>query len=467
MKKIFKSTAFIFSITMVVISGCEKAPQLPYYSEGKGITLTTSTTSVAPSPADSNSVALQLNWTSPEYPIDESLTKYVVEIDEAGNNFKTALTRELAGKQDTTFIAKELNSFATSRQWEFGKAYSMEARVIASYPNNNDRKFSNVVAISYTPYLVPPEVTPPASRELYIVGSATVGGWSNPVPVAQKFTMIDTVTYEGYFYLKGEGEYLLLPVNGDWGHKYNVWDASLPGLADGGDFGKDIDGGPNIPGPATTGLYKISVDFQHGKFKVTPADPFGLLYAPGDYQGWSPATAPTLGSLANDQKFSGFISVPAGGSYEFKFTPAPTWDNSFGDGGPGVLSPTGGNLKFPGEGYFYIQANTNNLTWSITPVTAVGIIGSFAGSGWGTDVPMTYFPNENRWKAIITTAEGDQFKFRMNNDWSINFGDNGKGLLVQDGPNIGDAGQNHAVPAGTHNIILYIDTGGYYTYSIE
>lgn len=456
----------MLSTAMILLSGCDKLDDLPFTQGTKDFTAAAAATSIAPAIADSNNLALKLSWTNPMYAIDSSSVKYIIEIDSAGRNFSQAITKEFTGKKDTGFLAKEINNFAVKRQWEFGKAYNMEARVIASYPNNNDRKVSNIVAFTYTPYLVPPEVKPPSTRELYMVGSATVGGWNNPVPLAQKLTMIDSVTYEGTFYLKGGGEYLLLPVNGSWDHKYNVEDASIPGLAEGGDFGADIQG-PNIPGPAETGLYKITVDFQHGKFKVTKAGTFGFLYVPGDYQGWSPPDAPTLGSPANDQKFTGFIEVPTGGSYEFKFTTGPSWDNALGDAGGGKLSADGGNLKFPGGGYFFLRANTDENTWSLTPITAVGIIGSFAGSGWGADVPMTYNSNEKRWKGTITTAEGDQFKFRMNNGWDLNLGDSGKGILTEGGPNIGDAGQNRAVPAGTHTIYLYINTGGYYTYSIE
>lgn len=461
-------SGFLTIVLMVLaFSACEKAERLPYYGEGEGVTLSATSTSIAPAMGDSNNSVLHLQWTSPDYAIDSSNVKYIVEVDGAGNGFKDAITRELSGDRDTGFLAKELNKFATDHQWEFNKPHDMEARVISSYPNNNDRKISNVLAFTYTPYLVPPEVAPPASKALYIVGSATAGGWNNPGPVSQQFTMIDSVTYEGIFYLNGGGQYVFLPLNnGDWSHKYNVADMSLPGLAAGGDFGADM-GDANIPAPEKTGMYKITVDFQHGKFTVTNVSMYGLLYMPGDYQGWSPPTANTLGSPASDQKFDGYLDVPSGGTYEFKFTPGPSWDNALGDGGGGTLSSSGSNLKFPSGGYYYIQANTAENTWSVKQITSVGIIGSFAGSGWGADVPMTYNSGAKRWEATITTVEGDQFKFRMNGTWDLNYGEDGNGGLKQGGDNIGDAGKNYAVPAGTHTIHLYLNNSGYYTYTIQ
>lgn len=59
---------------------------------------------------------------------------------------------------------------------------------------------------------------------------------------------------------------MLLPLNGDWGHKYAVADKTVAGLSSGGDFG--LDKSDNIPGPATSGTYKITVNFQTGKFSV-------------------------------------------------------------------------------------------------------------------------------------------------------------------------------------------------------
>lgn len=454
----YLASIFSFLAVAIAFSACEKIEKLPFYPEGKDFTLTLSSTSIAPATTDSTKKVLELNWTSPGYPMDDSKVKYVVEVDIAGNGFKDALSRTMIGKMDTSFIGDELNRFVVGKGLEFNKPHKLEARVISSYENNNDQKKSNSVEFTYTPYLVPPEVDPPASRELYIVGSATAGGWTNPVPASQKFTMIDTVTYEGTFFMNANGAYLLLPENGSWDKKYSVENSTIPGLAEGGDF--KYDGPSDIPGPAESGFYKIRVDFQAGKFTVTKVGDYAFLYVPGDYQGWSPETAPRLGSPAADQKYQGFVNVPGGGSYEFKFTTAPNWDNSLGDAGGGNLSPSGGNLQFPGEGYYFIEVNTENNTWSLLDINTWGLIGSFAASGWGTDVPMTYNEIEKRWTATITTADNDEFKFRANNSWDFNFGEDGSGSLRKDGDNI-------KISAGTHKISLFLDNAGYYTYTIE
>jgi hypothetical protein len=106
------------------------------------------------------------------------------------------------------------------------------------------------------------------------VGSATPGGWNNPVPVpSQQFTRLNSSQWELTLSLNASQEYLILPVNGDWGNKYSVANKSLAGLSAGGEFGYNLP--DNIPGPSIVGNHKIQLNFATienlttGKFTVT------------------------------------------------------------------------------------------------------------------------------------------------------------------------------------------------------
>ena len=100
---------------------------------------------------------------------------------------------------------------------------------------------------------------------LYIVGDATNGGWSNPVPTpSQQFTQIDNSTFELSVALKSSGSYLLLPLNGNWDHKFGGTSATGGTLLSDGAVP-----GSNTPGPAVTGNYKIVVDFFANTYTVT------------------------------------------------------------------------------------------------------------------------------------------------------------------------------------------------------
>ncbi len=326
--KLLFAAFFIFGFV-----SCEKLADLPHYKNGKAPVLTASATTIAAAPADSLKPALTLTWTFPAYATDSSNMKYVVEIDSAGRNFSHAATRTILGQLSTTFTAKELNTILLGYGFSFGVPYDVDIKVVSSYANNNEQLQSNTITVKMTPYAIPPKVAPPASGHLYLVGDASQGGWNNPVPVpSQEFSQIDSVTYGGVFDLIGGKQYLALPVNGDWSHKYSVADNSITGLADGGDFGYDLPA--NLPGPATSGLYKIIFNFQSGKFTVTPFA--GILpsdlFIVGDATqgGWNnpvPVPSQQLTRL-NSSEFE--ITIPLIGGKQYLLLPVNgDWSHKF------------------------------------------------------------------------------------------------------------------------------------------
>jgi hypothetical protein len=468
MKNIFKLLTFGFLATIFFVACEKKVGDLPVYSNGTAVTLAASATTIAPAVADSDKVALTLTWSNPNYSVDSSTVKYIVEIDSSGRNFAKEATTTIMGTRSASFTAKQLNNILLNYGFAYNTAYNIDVRITSSQGNNNEQLKSNTVIINFKTYLVPPKVQVPSSGKLFLVGDATGSGWNNPVAVpAQQFTKLDNTTYQGTFYLNGGKQYLLLPVNGDWSAKYAVADNTLSGLNAGGDFGFYTSGGSNFPAPATTGMYKITVDFQKGKFSVVSVSQYDLLYAPGGYQSWTPASAPAIGSPKKDGSYDGYINV-TGSDLGFKLNPKPDWSSSYGDAGSGKMSlSAGSNLSFPSAGYYRVTANTTTNTWSVTKTTW-SIIGSFAASNWTNDIPMTYDAGSNSWSATITTATGDQLKFRANKDWGINLGEtNNTGSLTYGGDNIGDATKNYAITPGSHKITLYLGNSGYYTYYIQ
>ncbi len=266
MKNIFK---IIIAVAVVVFyAACNKVGDLPLYGNGTAVQFSSSVASIAAAPADSSNTVVTFSWTNPKYAQDSSLYKFVVEIDSAGRNFSQKVTRTVRGAFSTSMTAKELNDILVGFGFAFNVAYSIEARVISSYGNNNELYTSNTIQLQATPYKVPPKIALPTSGKLFIVGNATQGGWNNPVPVpTQELSRIDETTWAGVFDLNGGNQYLLLPVNGDWSNKYSVANNTISGLENGGDFGFNLP--DNFPGPANSGMYLIVVNFQTGKFTCT------------------------------------------------------------------------------------------------------------------------------------------------------------------------------------------------------
>jgi hypothetical protein len=267
MKKISK--LLLFATLLIAFASCDKVADLPLYGPGTASVLSASASVIAPVPSDSNNVALTLNWTYPNHSTDTANIKYTLEIDSAGKNFAAPYTKVVMGKLTGTYIAKELNNFLLGKGYVVNVPVSMETRLISSYANNNERIISNTVAVRMTPYKVPPKVALPTTGKLFIVGAATQGGWNNPVPTpTQELARLNETTWAGVFQMNGAQQYLLLPLNGDWGNKFSVANGTIAGLSAGGDFGFNLS--DNFPGPANSGWYQIIVDFQTGKFKVTP-----------------------------------------------------------------------------------------------------------------------------------------------------------------------------------------------------
>lgn len=212
-------------------------------------------------------------------------------------------------------------------------------------------------------------------------------------------------------------------------------------------------------------IYSNTVTISVTPYKVIINYP--SLWVPGDYQGWDPPTAPKISSKLANGIYEGYVNIP-GGSLQFKYTSHPDWNHTnygwasstvSGDNVSGTFNTTGGNLFVPSAGYWLLKANTNNNTWSGTKILSWGISGDF--NSWTGYVPMTYNAATNLWTATINLASASVFKFRANNDWVINFGDNGLDLdLDYNGGNI-------PISAGNKTITLNLSVPGNYTYSIQ
>ena len=203
----------------------------------------------------------------------------------------------------------------------------------------------------------------------------------------------------------------------------------------------------------------------------------------GNFQGWSPGSAPQIvnknnGGYTNqtNNRYEGYIIFNAA-TPEFKMVKGNDWPfGDHGDAGSNYTNPnTGGgsltasggsNLKLPSggaglAGYYRVRADVSNLTWSYDKITRWGIIGEF--NGWSSpDVAMTFNAATGVWSITRDMPVG-KFKFRANNDWAINFGDNS---TVDFKPDYGGADIS-ITEAANYTISLDLSAGGNYVYTIK
>lgn len=265
----------------VGITSCEKDENKIYYEGATAPVLTASTTAaMVLNKNNKDDVAVKFTWTNPDYRFTTGVSSqdvtYTLQFDTAGVNFTSPNIQEraIAKELGVTLTVKDLNSFLSKMELKAGTAYNMDIRVKASLINSALPLYSNVIKIKITPYL-DFAVEPPGTAgnnyndgTLWVVGDAFAGGWNNPLlapyNVSQKFTRVDVLHYELTVPFNATGGYKLVQTMGVWGTQYHALDGTA---ALSGDFEKR-DADPQFPSPGA-GNYKIEVNFQTGKYKLT------------------------------------------------------------------------------------------------------------------------------------------------------------------------------------------------------
>lgn len=184
------------------------------------------------------------------------------------------------------------------------------------------------------------------------------------------------------------------------------------------------------------------------------------LYVPGSYQSWTPSSAPTIESAKFDEKYEGYVNFPDP-NVEFKFTNAPDWANGIfgdsGDGTTGTIASPGNNFKVADAGYYRLKADITGATWEAVK-TSWGLIGNATPGGWDADQDMLY---ENGVLTITLDLVAGFIKFRANDDWAINLGDDSADAKLEYG------GADIAIgEAGNYTIVLDLRASSKYTYTV-
>lgn len=259
---------------LLVLGACKKDENKIYYEGGTAPVLTaSSTTPLVLNRANAANNAIRLSWTNPAYRFTTGISSqdvnYVLEVDKAGQNFRSAVKQEVSVAKDlgVTWTVADLNGILTKMDLPENVAHELELRVRSSISGGAVPLYSNVIKLTVTPYL-DVAVPVPANGNLWMTGDAAPSGWSNPLggtaETAQKFTKVSTTLYELTIALPGGGNYKLLQDNGNWGTQYHMLTG---GNWESGSF-EMRDADPGFPGPPTAGTYKLSFNFKTGRYTV-------------------------------------------------------------------------------------------------------------------------------------------------------------------------------------------------------
>lgn len=235
----------------------------------------------------------------------------------------------------------------------------------------------------------------------------------------------------------------------------NYGDNELDGIAE--EFGANI----VLDDSYDDAFYKVLFNDKTRAYSVEFVRPAlaAFLVGGSTSAGWNPgASIPFVQTGVGTFEIFAYFTVAGDG---FKILPQQDWAGDYGKGADGELLQEGeSNITVPNDGFYRVTLDFNNLTYTLTAISWA-IIGDATPNGWNDpDTDMT-FDSGYTWSISNVTLTTGELKFRANDGWDINFGDNGADGSLEYG------GSNIPVSAGTYTVVLTLDPVNGYSYSIQ
>lgn len=305
-----------------------------------------------------------------------------------------------------------------------------------------------------------PTATPPLDEKgYYMLGQVNGNEWDAKSPVWM--TKMSDGVYQLKVTTEKDKNYFKFYEGSKWDESGN-WDVINKGVMgcekDGCEdasgtiyYTGDSWGTPQSMVIAGAGTWIVTLDMNNLSYSVGKP----VLYMKGDANGWD---GYDYLSGEDGVKFTGFMYLNQNG---FKFTTAPDWSGT-GYGANFDTAPDAANIVITEPaGYYQVDVDLSEKTYTLTPITSIGIIGSASPNGWDSDVDMTYVPyNKDTkevngyWEVKNITLSAGKIKFRANDGWDISWGGELDHLTTKNGRNI-------TVEAGTYDIKLYAWAEGF------
>jgi len=296
--------------------------------------------------------AIDFNWDTIVYGVSTP-TNFTLQMDSVNGDFSAPIEDVIStNTYQIAFTDSVMNYRALKLNLKPFVAGQIKVRLKANLAYNNLLSYSKVEIIMVTPYDDGLMYKMPAA--LYIQGDAVASNGAYPVPEAQQMAQLDNHRFG-----------LLVSLTGG---KHFTFSSSTAAMSDpaykaatsaepltGGNFiesGSQTDppnGGSDISSPATTGIYKVIIDFKTGTYSVTKAP--GLIATPaslymiGDATalGWAAPNATQKFTKTDNYTFTITLPLTGGKKYDF-ITTETTWSDPAYKGATSTEPPMGGNF---------------------------------------------------------------------------------------------------------------------------
>jgi hypothetical protein len=396
---------------------------------------------------DNNDVnAITIDW---DDPIANSTLNididYYLEFATPSTSFATPIDGgSVRNINSISLTNSQLNNIAIQSGIPVDSAGDLEIRVrsviLDAASSSTLERISPSITINTTTYLTVLDL----STTWGIVGSAA-NDWGATPDLPMFKTDTDGVLVAYVNLIAGEWKFR---ENNDWANNLGAGAAADDVTSGGGNF------------TTTAGSYKITLDLNNNKFTK---ESFSLGIVGGAYNNWGATPDFMLEYDQYSDVFRGIVTLIDG---EMKFRMNNDWGTNYGDdGADGTLEPGGGNILVT-AGIYIATVDLNNMEYTLEPVTNVwGLVGG-AYNDWGA-TPDAQFsrdwsrPFDDIWILNDVTLIYGEYKFRANNDWGTNYGDDGfDGTLELGGANI-------LATAGTYSFVLDFSDPANPTYTIN
>lgn len=413
--KILRNILWILTATLFVVS-CTDDDHIVMNSDARTeLSLSAESVVLTKDIADQN--ALTITLSKPQFGFDASYTSKIIFT--LGKKVKNV---NLGSALEKAFTVSEFNAILLEMEASPKQAYE-----VSVYGEIELSKFSKIQSAKKTLNVTPYADRLDLSTTWGVVGDATLNGWNGPDMPFYKNTA-NPNEFVAYVTLK-DGEIKF--------RENNAWDNNLGGVD-----GKLEKGAANIKVEA--GTYKITLNISAMTYEIEILS-WGLIGS-ATTNGWKGPDMP----LTYDPTSDMWRAIVTLGNGEIKIRQNNDWGVNFGDdGADGTMEAGGANIKVE-AGTYLITVNFNDKTYTMTSTDLWGLVGNATPNSWdGPDYPMMMdYTKEGVWYANGVTLVDGEMKFRANNDWGKNYGDDGADGTLEKG------GANIKVEAGKYNILL-------------
>ena len=360
MKTVLTKFLAFSSVALLVLASCKKNDPIVKTNGGTSGALTSNASILVLDKTKLNDTTkvVSFSFTKPAYGFSAAVTN-TLQIDPAGDNWAKPTSVTLGTKVlSQAYSTADFNALLLKLNLPAGVASQVQVRVEHSIGVGATPIYSNVVDLTVTPFNL--------TSFLYVPGAYE--GWANYKGTGGLQDSLVSVTGNGIYvgvinFTAGNNQFLIVPVKGDWSHKYATNDAQ-------GSTSSTVayDGPNNYYAPTTPGQYLITFNTNNNTISFALVNYYSVIGSAPPGGDW--ATDTDLKYVSGDQAWEAVVPMTVG---EFKVRQNHDWGNSWGipkpgsagDGVAGTLNNTSNN-NIP-----IAVAGNHKVTFSI-PFTTAG-----------------------------------------------------------------------------------------------